>query len=343
MPAPSQVRVTKEISRPEILFSVAHDATTGHVYAGASDAQVYAWDLTAEKPEPIALSGHESYVSSLVIAGPRLISGSFDGQLIWWDLGTREAIRKVPAHARWIRKLTVSPDGRRIASVADDMVCRVWDAESGQLIQELKGHAEKTPHHFPSMLYACTISADGRLLATGDRVGHNVIWDLASGKQLGAVETPVMYTWDATQRIHSIGGVRSLAFSPDSKFLAVGGTGKIGNIDHLEALARVEVFDWEKAERTHEFPGDTYKGLTERLQFHPTGQWLLGAGGDHGGYYQFFDLQANKIDKQDKAPMHVHDFVLDAAGQTVYAAGHGRLVVWSLADEPKPDATTSAT
>ena len=37
--------------------------------------------------------------------------------------------------------------------------------------------------------------------------------------------------------------------------LAVGGIGKIGNIDHLEGKARVEVFDWQKGERTHEFPG----------------------------------------------------------------------------------------
>ena len=47
--------------------------------------------------------------------------------------------------------------------------------------------------------------------------------------------------WDPKARIHSIGGIRSLAFSTDSTQLAVGGTGKINNIDHLEALARVEI------------------------------------------------------------------------------------------------------
>ena len=72
----------------------------------------------------------------------------------------------------------------------------------------------------------------------------------------------------------------SVAFSADSRLLAVGGIGTIGNIDHPGALARVEVFDWQKGERVHEFPGDTHKGLVERLIFHPRGEWLLAAGGD---------------------------------------------------------------
>ena len=121
-----------------------------------------------------------------------------------------------------------------------------------------------------------------------------------------------------------------MAFSPDAKLLAVGGMGTVANIDHLGGMARVEVFDWRKGERTHEFPGDTYKGLVEQLAFHPDGEWLLAAGGDHNGFIQFFDLDASKIVKQDKAPMHVHDFTLSSTADTIYAAGHENIVVWTL-------------
>ena len=83
------------------------------------------------------------------------------------------------------------------------------------------------------MLYCCAFSNDGTKLATGDRVGRVVIWNVANGERLSTVEVPSLYTWDATQRIRSIGGIRSLAFSPDGTQIAVGGIGQIGNVDGL--------------------------------------------------------------------------------------------------------------
>ena len=336
MSDPNTIKVAKSLNRPGIIFSVARLAEQSRIFVGASDAKIYDLDVLADAPAPQELIGHESYVTGTVLAGGHLVSSAYDGRLIWWDIETRQPIRTVEAHQRWIRELVVTPDGSRVISVADDMICRVWDAESGALVHELRGHQEQTPHHFQSMLYTCTVSADSSLLATGDRVGHNVIWDLDSGKQLAAVETPTMYTWDPKQRIHSIGGVRSLAFSPDAAQLAVGGIGQIGNIDHLGGPARLEVFDWQKNERTHEFSDEKIKGLNERLIFHPENKWLFAAGGDHAGFVQFFDLAAGKLIKHEKAPMHVHDAALDAAGNEICAVGHGKIVVWQLSDAAAP-------
>src|SRR5438045_7462082 len=98
---------------------------------------------------------------------------------------------------------------------------------------------------------------------------------MRTGNKLAAVEAPTLYTWDPRQRRHSIGGVRSVAFSPDGRLLAAGGTGQINNIDHLEANDRIEIFDWQSGKRTHELVGDKFKGLAESLQFHPNGEWLI--------------------------------------------------------------------
>src|SRR5436305_894122 len=143
--------------------------------------------------------------------------------------------------------------------------------------------------------------------------------DLAAAKPVTTLEAPGMYTWDPVQRRHSIGGVRSLAFSPDGKLLAVGGIGKIGNIDHLEGKPRVEVFDWQKGTRVHEYLGEGIKGLVERLVFHPKGEWLLAAGGANNGFLMFFDLKGPKALRQETVPMHVHGAALNEAAETGYA------------------------
>lgn len=336
---PTKLKVARQIDHAGVFFGMARLPNSSRVFAGCSDSKVYCVDMAAEKPEWKELSGHESYVTGVALAGPFLVTGGWDGKLVWWNTETYQTIRKVDAHAKWVRGVAASRDGRFIASVADDMLCKIWNAQTGELIHTLAGHQPLTPNHYPSMLFTCDFSTDARLLATADKVGHVVVWDVTSGKQLAALETPLMYTWDPKQRQHSIGGVRSVAFSPDAKLLAIGGTGQIGNVDHLEALARIEIFDWQENKRTVEHAGDKHKGLVERMEFSPEGNWLVTAGGDHEGFVKFLSIPDGKVLHQDKAPMHIHDFEMNEECDTLFASGHGKLVTFEFkpAGEPQPE------
>jgi WD40 repeat protein len=329
-PAPEKFKIVKEISRPHVVFRLARVPETTKVFFGTSDFKVYAADTADAKFEAKELYAHESYVTGVTLVGKTLISGSYDGKLIWWDTETNKQIRSVEAHSKWIRNVIASPDGKLIASIADDMVCRLWDTSTGKKVHELRGHQEKTPHHFLSMLYAVTFSSDGKLLATGDKVGHVVVWNVADGKSLATLEAPVMYTWDQVQRLHSIGGIRSLAFSSDGKQLAVGGMGKVGNIDHLEGKTRVEVFEWEGNKKLHEFVGDKFNGLVNQLAFAPDGSWLVGSGGAGEGSIQFFDVANKKVLRQEKVGSHIHDLILSKDADSGIAVGHNRIVLFEM-------------
>jgi WD40 repeat protein len=324
------LQMVADLPQPSVLFCVARVPGSQRLFVGSSDFKVSEIDLAQPKPQLKSFGSHTSYVTGIALAGKVVVSGSYDGRLLWWDADTKASIRTTEAHAKWIRGVFASRDGKLVASVADDMVCRVWDASSGKLVHELKGHQEQTPHHFPSMLYAAAFSADGTFLATGDKVGHVVIWETATGKPAATLEVPGMYTWDPTARRHSIGGIRSLAFSPDGNLLAVGGMGQVGNIDHLEGKTRVEVFDWRKSQRTHEFAGDKFNGLVNHVEFHPQSAWLCGAGGANDGFMLFFDLNTKKVLRQDKVPMHVHDAVLTDAADGVILVGHNKIQVWAM-------------
>ncbi len=132
---PTKLKLTKEFNLPGIAFCVARVPNSGRLIFGSSDFKLYDVDALAEKPQPTPFNGegHQSYVTGVVLATPNTaVSGSYDGKLMWWNLENKEPTRTVAAHEMWIRRLAVSPDGKTIASVADDMQCKLWNAETGE-------------------------------------------------------------------------------------------------------------------------------------------------------------------------------------------------------------------
>jgi WD40 repeat protein len=328
---PRNFKTLREIARPDILFSVARLPNSSRLLVGSSDGKVLSIDAAEPKGTVKELANPKRYVTSLVLVGRTVISGSYDGKLIWWDVDREKVIRTLEGHTKQVRQLAASPNGAKVASVGDDMVCRMWNTASGELVRELHGHQELTPTHFTSMLYCCAFSPDGKHLATGDRVGHVVLWDAVTGKQLAALETPTLYTWDAVQRIRSIGGVRALAFSPDGAHLAIGGVGQIKNVDGLGGPSRVEVFDWQRRERVYEFTGA--QGLVNRLIYQPNNQWLCALGGGNNGLVIFHDPKTRAVIHQGNMPMFVHDAVFNEDQTTLFAVGHQKIAVMGLAAE----------
>ncbi len=330
MPAnPEKLRQVRDFSTKGITTSIALNAKKIG-YLGSNDFKVYSVDLTSEKPEPKEVFSHGAWVTGVALVGEEtLVSGGYDGKLSWYDLKAGKLIKAEEVHAPRVRCLRSSPDGKHVASVGDDMVCRLWDA-SGKKIQEFKGHAEKTPQGYGSMLFCVEFSPDGKFLATADKIGKGMVWEISSGKKVAEVEAPIMYTWESTARLHSIGGVRSVGFSHDGKTLALGGTGKIGNIDHLEAKARLETFDIATQKKISEFVSDKGQGLVNRIFYAKDSSFIVGTGGAGDGFLMVIDPVAKKILKQEKVNFHVHDMAVVDDLQTLVLVGHNKAAIWEM-------------
>ncbi len=325
---PRGLRKIREIRRSDILLSVDRVPDSEKLLVGSSQGKVFEIDASQNNPRERELANHGRYVTSVRLVRGKVISGAYDGRLIWWDLEGNREIRTINAHTRWIRHIAVSPDQSKIASVADDMVCRIWDAQTGEEIRAIRGHAEKTPTHFDSMLYTCRFSGDGRFLATADRVGKVFVWEVSSGDRKATLDASGLYTWDGRQRIRSIGGARSLAFSPDGNHLAVGGVGRIGNVDSIAGKSRVEVFDWKRGQRAYVLEGNN--GMINRLEYHPRNNWICGFGGRANGIALFGNPQDRNRSHQSNLPMHVHDAVFSDDHAKFYAVGHQKVVVYEV-------------
>jgi hypothetical protein len=346
---------------PERFFALAVDHAAQRAYCGSSDRAIYVFDVAGEKREPLARwEGHANYVSALALvetpAGPRLVSGSFDRSLRWWDLASGQAVHAASdAHAGWIRDVVVIPGQGLVATAADDMAVKLWNAAdpgAPALVRTLTGHAVRTPPGHVTALYCLAASADGQFLAAGDRVGEVRVWNVTTGELAQVFQVPVLYTYDPRQRKRSIGGIRSLAFSPDGTQIAAGGIGLIDNVDGLQGPLTVELWDWRQPARLATLAADGHQAMVQALAFHPSEPWLAGAGGGSGnGIVAFWKTDAlsaapaadpsnpdQAAPDQAVPPLnaghkltfdgHPHRLTPDAGWTKFHAAGHGKLEVW---------------
>ncbi|MCA9069842.1 MAG: hypothetical protein KDA84_13005 [Planctomycetaceae bacterium] len=222
----------------------------------------------------------------------------------------------------------VVPDGQQLASVGDDLLVKLWEAGTGKLIRTFDGHAKQTPEGYATALYALAVSPDGKVLASGDRVGVVCLWETDTGKLLGQLKAPTFYTYDARTRVRSIGGIRSLSFSPDGSTLAIGGIGKVTNVDGFVGPCRVELWDWQ-AEKHLATGQDKHQAILNDLTFHPDEPYLITAGGgDSGGLLAFWDPKKAQLKHKVKPKGHIQRLILDTPGQRILTAGADGFQVW---------------
>lgn len=100
----------------------------------------------------------------------------------------------------YIRSVCFSPDGKFLATGAEDKVIRIWDLSTRKITKYLKGHEQD--------IYSLDFFPDGQRLVSGSGDRTVRIWDLNTGQ------------CSLTLSIED--GVTTVAVSPDGKLIAAG-------------------------------------------------------------------------------------------------------------------------
>jgi hypothetical protein len=137
---------------------------------GLASGAVRLWDVARRQRRGADLKAHDEAVTDLCLSADKkiLITGDADGAVKVWDLGRRAALHTLKAGPPRtpVASVAVSPDGSRIAAVAEDNVVRLWDAANGKELRSWDLRVARQPKK--PFIRSLAFTPDGKQLATAN-------------------------------------------------------------------------------------------------------------------------------------------------------------------------------
>ena len=332
---PQLIREVMKLKHDCPMWSCRFDDSGNYLFAGAHDNFVHRWDFLADSRTP--MEGHRSWVRRFDFHpdGKTLITGAYEGRLIWWNLlsQTPTPQRTIDAHQGYVRAITISPDGQYVVTGGNDNLVKVWSTMDGTLIQELSGHARH--------VYNVAFHPDGEHIVSGDLMGVLKQWQVGTWSHVRDLDAGVLVGWDKKFQA-DCGGIRGMDFSPDGKSLAVAGISEVTNAFAGTGKPTVVVFDWETGQRLHVLtPKTNSSGACWGMRWHRSGEFIVGAGGGSTGSLWFWKPNEENSFFDFKTPSVPFDVAFHPDGLRLAVALYDQTVrIYDLGPKLKTETNT---
>ncbi len=201
-----------------------------YLLTGSSDAIVRILDVQTGS-EARRLVGHLGTIRAIALSqdGRTILTGSIDQTARVWDAQTGAQLQVLVDHSDAVLSAALSPDGRYAvtsggayltAEGQGDVVVRLWDVQSGQILRRMVGNTRQ--------INTVAFSPNGTLIASGGNDGTVRLWDVQSGRE-----------WRRLPNTNgSTGFVLSVAFSPDGSAVVASTTRSVLQLWNISGAAQ---------------------------------------------------------------------------------------------------------
>jgi WD40 repeat protein len=171
----------------ELRAEVSHAAYSPdgkRIVTATQDGTARVWSDAGNELDRLVGNGAPVLFAEFSPDGAYIITTSEDKTARLWSLAARAAVRalgQVPGqlgnqvqghvlvgHTDSVRSAVFSGDGKRVATISDDLSVRVWDVERGTRIAVFKGHLDR--------ITSAVFSKDGQMLLTASEDSTARIW-----------------------------------------------------------------------------------------------------------------------------------------------------------------------
>lgn len=297
----------------------AYDPKGKWLATGSKDKIVRLWEAATGREA--AAWQHKDAVEIVAFSpeGNYLAAAGKDGSVALWEVGSGRAMILQKETAQ-LGALAFSPDGKWLVT-ADHKRAQIFETATGRktaILSEAQG------------VQTLTFSADGRLLALAGSKGPKT-WELASGREvtpkaergstegfnppyLAASSGREVSLWEAATgrqvvNFYHDGRVRTVALSPDGRWLATGSADRSARLWDIASGCEMARMKHDDFVRTIAFSPDSkwlatgsddntariwavpsgqevarlaHRDRVESVIFSPDGRWLTTVGGMHG-------------------------------------------------------------
>jgi WD40 repeat protein len=224
----------------------------------------------------------------------------------FWDKKTGAERHSVldPEGVRYFDTPTFSPDGSFLAWSKEDGMIRITDAATGKLLRKLNGPGRRD--HIGASSFA--FARDGKTLAAHCHEDESIrVWDVATGTELHCFPRPTFYMGSSYPG--STANRTGMAFSPDGRYLAVGG------VWYWEGGDGHSVHVLEVATGKEQCIADGHRSAVSKVSYSADGNTLTTWGEDGG--IRVWEGATGKELRQMKLPAGAWRFILSDDGRTL--------------------------